>query len=437
MGTWTPKLKLTSDTPFSTDEGYIVEGDVVRLSDDVSVVAGLSSDSYALRLWGCRRSGGSTTVAGPFVFNNGFGYPAEYDDDPVAAWAIVDLAFLKVTGAYTFSMHGKPEETFNGSDELDPLGDFLHLLSHFEVNPDTLVITRTGFTTENPVTHSAHQNTSAYFDSPSSGPSVVMLSVGEQTWAIKFLDYGVASSTFASSDVGSTIEIEPHAVATSGPYIVFLAHTDNDTGYGFVKAEGDAGMTIVDYTAPYFSSDVGEYTTFSCTLPDGRVAFSVGELFDAGDDSYSVRLVIVDPTTMTVDVDSVIDTEASGAGWTGGWYANVRSIDCWPDGRIVMGWVSGGEVFTYAIVSPTDGSVTETGPVSDFHPAAYSDNYAWYARIACDPVTSGKATAIYSRRVTGDESEFGVWVSFYGEGGRMRILVNPDGATLDDRWKFA
>jgi hypothetical protein len=61
--------------------------------------------------------------------------------------ALDDLSFVIATGAYSFAMIGNGSQSYDGSDEPDDLGDYTHIASFFEVDPDTLEITRRLFVT--------------------------------------------------------------------------------------------------------------------------------------------------------------------------------------------------------------------------------------------------------------------------------------------------
>jgi hypothetical protein len=333
-------LRLSVAPTDNNDVFGLVEGSVCMLSSSIVVVASLSSYSQAVHYWAVDVSG-STPVVGPeavyWSFDNTWAIPLMPDDPAINQFdTINDLSSIVRTGSTTFAMVGEPGAAL-------PDGTW-HAASFYSVDPSTLVITRTaicGLTDAETNLYFPEEQTSAAW-----GSKVVSISDHADSYLV------IASPDGSTQILGipGVVGGANSAVAVTGDTAViatFSAGSDDMDWYG---VDLNTGSVTGHGTMVDIGSD--NWAIFSTTLPDGRIAYTSAGRYDERI-SASVAPVFVsvlDPATGAYERFQIPNSSATLRGWTGGWYSNVRDINCWPDGKIVVSWSDANTTPAYAVL---------------------------------------------------------------------------------------
>lgn len=391
---WTEPILLTRPDPFadSSDEGSLPEADVAWLGGNVAIVGAFSGYSYILRLWAIDVRG-AAPVVGPTNYFYGYKNTAWVDPpvpiDPKGA-ALNDLSFIIPTGPTTFAVIGQANESYDADGTLNRFaGTYCHAATFFEVDPNTLAITRTQMCL------------------------VPYAALGSTSWVRSVTGARWGNNVAIVLANGLVLVARPDGTVTVydlGPINLYLGApiVVGDEAYFF----GDGGAAAHELSVNLNTGELtdggsvggvggGNYSWFGAPRPDGKMIWTTNGtgLFN----TYTPVKVAID---VPGDYDPLVLPVADSArtiGWEFDWYGNDRAIGVWPDNTAILAYTPPSGVRTYALVNP-DGAVVETGPIANL--TLNGLNPQTERMCALD---QGRAAAIQVRQVytTGDIT-FGV-----------------------------
>lgn len=405
---WTTPIRLTREDPFADgSEAYnLLQGDVCVLNDGLAVA--FASDGSFMLTWAIDVSG-STPRVGPMTdfFAGGSDldyYPALKFDDPYVG-AIYNYAIIVRVTDTSFALVGRGYRKFKPDGTDWQYGDDnsllnYHAVSFFDVNPETLAVTRSRV-------HLAPYDSGFYTDDPFMAPwkdgKVVVVDGNYYTFGI-FGDDGSQRFITIPEGTFSTSQVLRFA-AVHGDYLFVLALLGSPEQYVVVRIDLNDESLIHSDPLPILA-DHNDYGWQVTTAPDGTLILLVTD--GDGDQYTPLHIATVDPGTLTVTSEAFVTASADHYGSTSGWFGMVRSVDTWPDGTIVGGYVAGADYLMH-MATVKDGVVLNDEQLP-FTPAITT--YTFVARMKT--LGQDRAVAVDMRQVYGDDASadtFGLWFS--------------------------
>lgn len=333
-----------------------VEASIVSLAGGIIVAAGLDNDWYNVTFRAFRADGEGGLEGGPVASFNG--YP---DNLPTAAnpngtngdpdgyhLAIDDMNKFVQISDYVFAWIGESSTDYLAVGSNVEGGDYMICAQFLTVDPETLEITRTGRAWADNNEFYADETTGVAWD----GKLVMM--TGSATGATT--NYVAVCEPVGDTEV--TFIPTPTDHERMGPLGISgdtLIYWDDDVpGWYKIDLNTEVGSLLT-------SDDMGmnySWAWFTKTLADGRIAVIITGNVGADGVGDPLKLVVFDADMAGgYDGPYTIAASAKNVGWTGGWYSNVRSIDVFPNGNLLIGYLVGNNQPWLAEVDPDDGTI--------------------------------------------------------------------------------